>query len=103
MRGGRQLAKPDVARPLDGRVRPRAQALRPGKSGPILDVLRTRRRSPLASVSCCTSRRYGPATRRPTFCERVLPTQTSLAIAVESDDRVKLRRQHYSVPYSTLL
>src|SRR5438105_650208 len=26
MRGGRQLAKPDVARPLDGRVRPHALA-----------------------------------------------------------------------------
>ena len=64
-------------------------------------MLRTRRRSPLASVSCCTSRRYGLATLRPTFCERVLPTQTSLAMAVESDDRVKLRRQRYSVPYST--
>src|SRR5438046_132954 len=27
MRGGRQLAKPDVARPLDGRVRPRSPKL----------------------------------------------------------------------------
>jgi hypothetical protein len=82
-------------------TRPRAQALRPGKSAPSLDALRTRRRSPLASVSCCTSRRCGLATQPPTSCERVLLTQTSLAMAVESDDRVELRRQRYSVSYST--
>jgi hypothetical protein len=86
---------------MGARVRPRALALRPGKSAPSLDVLQTRRRSPLASVSCCTNRRSGLATRLLTSCERVLPAQTSLAMAVGSDDRVKLRRQRYAVPYST--
>src|SRR5438105_9322641 len=39
MRGGRQLAKPDVARPLDGRVSPQLGGALPRRDGSLGELL----------------------------------------------------------------
>jgi hypothetical protein len=49
MRGGRQLAKPDVGRPLDGRVRAHAMGYRPSKIG----VLKRRRNAGVKVQAAC--------------------------------------------------
>jgi len=86
---------------LERGVRPRAPAPRPGKSVPSPGELRIQRHTLQASVSCCTSRRLGPATRRQTSCERDRPAQTRRSRAAQAGDQLRHRHHRYPVSYST--